>query len=304
MRSAAAILPIGLAVVLSGAGLTAGSEVTWVPAHELAPSELGGRLAAGDLDADGDDDLPSDLHLYWNVGCPGPPVWQLEEDVLPYLPGCGLNSTTFGDCDADGDLDLIYGCFYCCSLRMFWNVGTPEEPEWSYGGPIAGDPSGGYIAYFCLADIDADGDLDLVGHSSSGATGIIENTGTPEEPYWVWLGLIPDVGPGGSDGVMAIGDLDGDTDLDIICGNPGSRVKCWENTGTLQAWSYERNDAMLTGVDEPTDGVFGIALPDVDCDGDRDLVIVGWWGEMYLYLNEQITPVRANSWASIKALYR
>lgn len=304
-RFALAVL-LGAGATLMLAAMAGGSEVLWTPAHELAPAGLNSIITHGDLDGDGDDDVSHPWDQFWNVGCPGPPAWQLEEGVLPALPpDCGyVNSIALGDCDADGDLDVVYGCWECCSFRMVWNVGTPQVAAWQYGGAIAGDPNSGYIAYGCLADIDADGDLDLVGTSSGGAIGIYENTGTPEAPYWVWLGLIPGIGFGASDGVMALGDLDGDGDLDIVGGSSLSRVKCWENVGTPQMWSYVRNDAMLTGVDAPMDGVYGVALPDVDCDGDPDLLVVGGLGEVYLYLNERITPVHSSSWGTIKALYR
>jgi len=287
-------------------GYTAASQVVWTPAHELAPPVVSGFVGSGDLDGDGDDDVSGFgwRNQYWNMGCPGPPAWQLQEGAFPDVAACTENSGTLGDCDADGDLDLVYGCWECCSLRMIWNVGTPQAPVWQHSGAIAGNPYAGYEAYDRLADIDADGDLDLVGTSSGGAVGVFENTGTPEAPCWVWLGLIPGIGFGASDGILAVGDLDGDGDLDIVGGSSFSRVKCWENVGTSQVWSYIRNDAMLTGVTATAIGVYGVALPDVDCDGDCDLLIVGRIGGIYLYLNERITPVRPGSWGTIKALYR
>jgi len=103
---------------------------------------------------------------------------------------------------------------------------------------------------------------------------------------------------------VALGDLDGDGDLEIVGGSSFSRLKCWENTGTPEVCSYVRNDAMLTGVDAPMDGVFGVALPDVDCDGDCDLLVIGWAEAWYLYLNEATTPVCSRNWGVIKSLFR
>ncbi|MBM3308117.1 MAG: VCBS repeat-containing protein [Candidatus Eisenbacteria bacterium] len=284
------------------------SAVYWTPAHEWAPTGLLGCIAAGDLDGDGDDDLASFRWggVYWNMGCPGPPAWQLQANVFPDARpfGCHGGEGTLGDIDGDGDLDLIYGCYECCSLRVFWNVGTPQVPTWQYGGAVPGNPYAGYYSLVCLADIDADGDLDLLGRNGDGIYALIayENVGTPWAPLWVRLGLIPEV-YGVSDSVLAVGDIDGDGDLDIVGGSYSSRLKCWENVGTPQAWSYVRNDAMLTGV-AATIGVTGVALLDLDCDGDLDLVIVGRLGAVSVYLNEQITPVGSGTWGTIKALYR
>ncbi|MBN2564540.1 MAG: VCBS repeat-containing protein [Candidatus Eisenbacteria bacterium] len=294
---------VSLVCLLWCVGVAAGSEVLWTRADDLAPAGPDDAIASGDLDGDGDDDVAAIGYgnVHWNTGCPGPPAWNPEEDVLLPLGDCMENSIALGDCDADGDLDIIHGCYECCSLRMIWNTGDPHEPAWQYGGAIAGDPSGGHYAYACLVDLDADGDLDIVGTNASGAISFYENTGTPETPYWIWSEVIPGIGFGPAQGVMALGDLDGDGDLDIVGGT--TSLICWENTGTAQAWSYVRNDGMLSGVTEPTDHLYGVALPDVDCDGDCDLLLVGW-GAVYLYLNERITPVRSAAWGFIKQVFR
>ena len=296
---------LGVGIVLWCSEAVLGSEVSWTPAHELAPQVIGGSfLAHGDLDGDGDDDVTSWRDQYWNLGCPGPLSWELEQYFLPDVPGCTENSVALGDCDADGDLDVIFGCFECCSLHMVWNAGTSLEPAWQYGGAISGDPYVSYWAYYRLADLDADGDLDLVGTHDPGPGKVCWNTGTAEVPSWSLPEELAGVDFEANHAVVALGDLDGDVDLDIVFASSRSRVKCYENTGTAEAYSYVRNDGMLNGVDAPTDGAWGLALPDVDCDGDCDLVIVGWYDAVYLYLNDRFTPVESRSWGTIKALFR
>jgi len=304
-RTAKAVTIIA-ALLLVAAGGAPATVVHWTPAHEFTPDLLTRDLAWGDLDSDGDDDVSAFSFgmQHWNTGCPGPPQWQGE--AIPYLglPSCGgMQSTSLGDVDADGDLDLVCACWLCCSFRMVWNVGTPQEHEFLYGGAIAGDPNAYSNARAWLCDIDADGDLDLVAVQPGPDVVLYENTGTPETPYWVYSGVISGVVPGDSGAQLAVGDLDGDGDLDIVGGTHFSPLQCWENVGTPHVWSYMRNDAMLTGVTDPMNGAFGLALPDVDCDGDPDLLIDGWT-ETYLYLNESITPVGPTSWGTIKALYR
>lgn len=306
MRRTATAVLLALAVTLLSAHGAMGNTVVWTPAHELAPVGPTGSIAAGDLDGDGDDDVADFGYRneYWSTGCPGLPTWQLEAGVFPDVIGCTENGGTLGDCDADGDLDLIYPCIACCSLRMVWNVGTPHAPVWQHSGAVAGDPYAGYRAKVCLADIDADGDLDLIRAGSDGALWVIVNTGTAQQPYWVQVGYLPGIGFDDSDGSISIGDLDGDGDLDIAGLTSTGPLRCWENTGTPQAWNYVLNAAMLTGVTEPTNGGWGLALPDVDCDGDLDLLVVGHNWTEFLYLNERITMTCPGSWGTIKALYR
>lgn len=305
-RSGTVIMIVAVSVLMAS-GATAASEVFWTPAHEFAPPFSSGFLAWGDLDADGDDDVClMSWKVYWNTGCPGPPEWQ--EEALPYfggLPSCGgLQSMTLGDVDADGDLDLVCACWLCCSFRMVWNLGTPQEPVFQYGGAIAGNPNAYSTARAWFGDIDADGDLDLVANRPSGTVVVYENIGTPETPYWVYQGAIPNVHFNDSVGETALGDLDGDGDLDIVIGTYMSPLQCWENLGTPQVWSYAENPAMLTGVDGSIIRVMGVALPDVDCDGDPDLLLSTSGSPPHLYLNERITAVGPGSWGTIKALYR
>jgi hypothetical protein len=298
---ASLIVAASLLVTLSTAAAT---EVYWTPAHELAPPVISGVLGYADLDGDGDEDVSVFAlgRQYWNTGCPGPPSWQLQGGMFPSVAGCGRQSGTLGDVDADGDLDLVYACWECCSFRMVWNIGTPQEPVFQNGGAIAGNPDSGANARAWFGDIDAGGDLGLVQTSSASGVAVFENTGTPGVPCWAYLGMIPGINLGDSGSKLALGDLDGDGDLDIVAGTTMNSVRCWENVGTPQAWNYVESPAMLTGVGA-TFPVWCLALPDVDCDGDPDLLI-STWSNVYLYLNERITPVGPTSWGTIKALYR
>jgi len=189
---------------------------------------------------------------------------------------------------------------------MVWNTGTPQDPLFEYGGAIAGDPLSPSNSRAWLADIDADGDLDLLNNPSNSRVQLYENTGTPSSPFWVRRDYVPGVLLNDGHGQLGLGDLDGDGDLDIVSGVPTvlPSVQCWENVGTPQSPVFVENPAMLTGVDTSAPWLtMGLALPDVDCDGDPDLIISAH-PSFYLYLNEQVTPARPASWGAIKALYR
>jgi hypothetical protein len=186
---------------------------------------------------------------------------------------------------------------------MFWNVGTPQVPQWQQdfsmfasGGDTEPCPR--------LVDLDGDGDLDLVIVSTGGGTWFCENTGTPQAPQWITpscrgipLAVTPPLGS------IAAGDLDGDGDLDLVTVSTEHSLRAWENVGTPQAWQFVENPAMLTGVSGPPSGL-GLALPDVDCDGDPDLLLADTYGHTYLYMNDSVSPVTPASWGIIKAWYR
>jgi len=288
------------------------SAVYWTPAHELAPQGANyGRPVACDLDADGDQDVsficggdaPEANAQFWNVGTGHVPAWQMELGVLPTLPTCWNRRGTYGDIDGDGDFDLISGCIQR-ELRLHRNVGTPQWPSWMYDpAPVQG-VSTGSSAEPCLVDLDADGDLDLViAHRGVSGVCLKTNIGTPQIPQWLHEVLfIPGVN---AYPPIAFGDLDLDGDVDLIGAGVGAQgLRCWENVGTPQSWSFTENPAMLTGVGGPGSLALAVALVDIDGDGDPDLLVCGGDYLIYLFLNEQVSLAQRTSWGTIKAFCR
>ena len=158
----------------------------------------------------------------------------------------------------------------------------------------------------CLGDLDADGDLDLVVARDAPWEYVhyIENTGTPTSPQWTDRGALTGVAfPTSSYIQVAMGDLDGDGDLDLVGSCDDPIIRCWKNVGTPQSFHFVENPSMLTGVGPVSPCPWGVALADFNGDGHLDLLIAGW-DQNYLYLNEPVSPVERTSWSVIKAMYR
>lgn len=168
--------PVVLLLMLASSvpsGVCGGTEVYWAPAHALVPQDPHGlELTSGDLDADQDVDISFTsctpvLH-YWNIGSPWSPIWLLDTGVYDGINDCYGRVGALGDLDSDGDLDLVTTC-YDGSLHLVGNVGTPVEPSWQESLGAFGDVdvlAGGSEP--SLADIDGDGDLDLLVAVSAG----------------------------------------------------------------------------------------------------------------------------------------
>lgn len=299
----ATVLAVFVVVTVSGSSVA--TVVYWTPAHELAPADILPYPAAGDLDGDLDYDLSNHLihHQHWNVGTPLSPEWELDTTMFDDLPGPEPVGT-YGDVDLDGDLDLVLACNRD-SLRFCWNIGTPQEPSWLEDSSVLlitwGLETGARLDF---ADLDADSDLDLVVILPWGSLWLLENIGTAIAPAWNDAGAITGIQLGAADASGSFGDIDCDGDLDFVGITADTPPQCWENVGSPQSYEFVENPLMLTGVDEPADGGWGVELFDIDADLDLDLLIVPWGAGGLLYLNEPFVPVESSSWSIIKAMFR
>jgi hypothetical protein len=264
---------------------------------------FGSSPALGDLDGDGDLDVlagkfDGTLLFYENtILRPSPSTVELIGPANP-LDGVsgGIHATTtLGDLDGDGDLDLITGNFYG-NFRYYENIGTALRADFVQrsGGtnPLNGADIG-YDSAPTLGDLDGDGDLDLVVGESTGQFNYFENTGTATAPVFAqqFGGDDPLIGQNiGEDSTPALGDFDGDGDLDLLVGEYLGVFNYFENTGTATSPVFTQ----VFGAANPLDGEdvgFNSAptLDDLDGDGDLDVVAGANDGTFRYYENTGTT---------------
>ncbi len=212
-------------------GTASASGPVWTAKASWDAPDVGGYAAPAfaDLDNDGDYDLligeTWDSYAYENTGTPSSPAWTAKSGWN--APDIGRDAApAFADLDGDGDYDLLIGSHSVSYAHE--NTGTPSSPVWT-ANPSWDAPVVGFNAKPAFADLDGDGDPDLLIGERDGVSYAHENTGTPSSPAWTanpsWDA--PDVGRYAA---PAFADLDGDGDHDLLIGG-GYGVSCaYENT--------------------------------------------------------------------------
>lgn len=188
--------------------------------------------ALGDLDADGDLDMllgtwNKGMMFMRNEGTAEAADFVRVEGMTVTLTRGSNPSPTLVDIDGDGDLDLFVG-ESSGDLNFFRNTGTSAEPKFElvsdkYEGIDAGRRS---VPRF--ADLDGDGDQDLLLGREYGGVAVYLNVGSAIEPLFEESGTL--AAPVPVYAVPALVDIDADGDLDLFSGSLGGGLLFYRNT--------------------------------------------------------------------------
>ena len=255
--------------------------------------------AIADIDTDGDLDLviggfDGTLRYFENTGTMLAPIFtQRTAAANPYnaIDSGAYSTPTHGDIDGDGDLDLVVGNS-SGNLNYYENTGTFLTPTFTQRSGSANPFDGFHVqgsSVPVFADIDNDGDLDLVLGEQNGTVVFYENTGTVLLPTYTLRTGAADpfdgIDIGGQSAPVFI-DIERDGDLDLVIGNVIGTLDYYENTGTELMPTFTSR----TGAANPFDGIdIGFVsrpvIADVDNDADLDLVIGDHDGIISYYEN-------------------
>jgi hypothetical protein len=257
-----------------------------------------------DIDGDGDLDLFSgsadgDVYYFQNTGTLLTPAFAAPvTNPFGITAGYYYTAPTLQDMDNDGDYDLFLGEGYPVSIYYMQNTGTNLAP--AFAAPIVNafgiDFSNlgltyAYEAKPATADLDGDGDFDLIATLNYGQVIYFQNTGTNAAPAFA-TGLINPFGLISLPYYAAptVGDLDGDGDFDLGIYNNTGDFNYFENTGTAMAPAFASPITNPFGI-QPGYYYTGATLADLDGDSDLDLLTGIATGE---FLYQENAPGSAN----------
>ncbi|KPK84901.1 MAG: hypothetical protein AMS27_08770 [Bacteroides sp. SM23_62_1] len=261
--------------------------------------------AFADIDNDGDFDLfvgdhNGNISFYRNDGTPENASWTLVTEYFNsiYSESYSYSKPVFADIDNDSDPDLFIG-ETGGNINFYRNDGTPEDAQWTLVSEYYDSINVGYNCAIAFEDIDNDGDPDFFIGEYGGTIKFYRNDGTPENASWTFVTENFNSINVGTSSFPAFTDIDNDRDVDLFIGGYDGNINFYRNDGTPENASWILVTEKYNSIDV---GEWSTpSFTDIDNDGDLDLFIGEWDGNINFYRNDG-TPENA-SWTLITENY-
>ncbi|MGE0083816.1 MAG: FG-GAP-like repeat-containing protein [Desulfococcaceae bacterium] len=261
---------------------TAGNGSAWTK-HTVFDGAYVNNVYAADVDGDGDTDLIGvlgtsvfyvDEIVWWENTAGNGSAWTKHTVDDKFS---GAESVCAADMDGDGDRDLI-GAASDADEIAWWKNTAGNGSVWEKHSI---DPSFKSAQIVYTADVDGDGDMDVLGAAWSSFNGSIYN-----EALALWENNLIGASPilikeFSLDNITSIyaADVDSDGDIDMFsAASDADEIAWWENTAeNASVWAKHT-------VVNSFDGVNSVYATDLDGDGDTDVLgaasyadEIAWW---------------------------
>ena len=281
--------------------------VSFPPGNPLQSSGYNAP-AFGDLDADGDMDLlagvlggafnpnktaRSNLYMYEQL-----PEERFALRTTRFMDQIDVGSESYPvlvDLDADGDDDLLVSNKISSEDGRTASLTYFENADGAYHAGEAPDFFPAYHYAPAFADLDDDGDKDLLLGTWNDGIAWYRNEGAPGAPHFVLKQRAFIRLTRGSHTTPALVDIDNDGDLDLFVGETSGAINFYRNAGTPSAPTFEFVSDEYAGIDVGRRSV--PTFIDADRDGDLDMIVGSEHEGLLLFRNrgDQTTPMFGES---------
>lgn len=228
-----------------------------------------------DLDNDGKNDVLTSSQYYGKL------TWysfnEMEDQFnyakLPMIDTNVLNNLQSIDMDNDGDLDFATSSFFDGELSWFENL----DGQGLFGNQIIITNKDRIINSSLYADIDNDGDMDVITISSNPNTIFLYENLDGQGNFGSEIEINQLLGANN----VSAGDIDGDGDLDLVISSESyDTVHLIINSGDLL--NFETPILITDQINSP----YEVKFVDVDTDNDLDIMLVSaTYGGLFWFEN-------------------
>jgi predicted transcriptional regulator len=270
------------------------SKILWGGNLDIVDAITWSEPVFKDLDGDRDIDILStnvwdDLYYYKNIGNVREPLWAASKMVLPADTG-NKKLTTVVDLDSSGTQDLVYYDRSTQTLEVYRNLGSPAEPVWTTAEVLIKDPKFGGETRFAFA---GGGDPVLYVADWLYGWSFYRNSGNSTVPkFTLENGMTSGLPTPLEYNFFQVEDVDSNGKLELCMARYNGTSE-----GTLHLFRLSSYDQSPPWTEDKNyfssihGNITSFGLPDLDGDGDKDLVLYNNSDKLVLYWNRGTSAV-------------